>query len=158
MDLCFSMLIFCPHKGLTLSSGQDQSHGFWNISRFLCWCKTVCDVTRSAPPQDVQGYKWVRWRVWLCRVAAVLSLGLLLLVFQWRPRLAVLARCCSCPLPLADVLLLKVGHEVVSFFWLCEISGSWRELRHKVLKLIETKTTKKLDIILINIYLTLSNH
>uniref|UniRef100_A0AAQ5YZW8 Cation-transporting P-type ATPase N-terminal domain-containing protein n=1 Tax=Amphiprion ocellaris TaxID=80972 RepID=A0AAQ5YZW8_AMPOC len=44
---------------------------------------------------DVQGYKWVCWRVWSCRLAAVLSLGLLLIVFHWRPRLAVLARCCS---------------------------------------------------------------
>nr|XP_046252815.1 cation-transporting ATPase 13A2 isoform X2 [Scatophagus argus]XP_046252816.1 cation-transporting ATPase 13A2 isoform X2 [Scatophagus argus] len=56
---------------------------------------------------DVQGYKWVRWRVWLCRLAAVLSFGLLLIVFHWRPRLAVLARCCSCPLVLADILLLR---------------------------------------------------
>ncbi|XP_031724671.1 polyamine-transporting ATPase 13A2 isoform X2 [Anarrhichthys ocellatus] len=56
---------------------------------------------------DVQGYKWVRWRVWLCRLAAVLSLGLLLVVFHWRPRLAVLARCCSCPLALADILLIR---------------------------------------------------
>ncbi|XP_059188921.1 cation-transporting ATPase 13A2 isoform X2 [Centropristis striata] len=56
---------------------------------------------------DVQGYKWVRWRVWLCRLAALLTLGLLLLVFHWRPRLAVLARCCSCPLALADILLIR---------------------------------------------------
>ncbi|CAK6955037.1 cation-transporting ATPase 13A2 isoform X2 [Scomber scombrus] len=56
---------------------------------------------------DVQGYKWVRWRVWLCRLFAVLSLGLLLIVFHWRPRLAVLARCCSCPLALADILLIR---------------------------------------------------
>uniref|UniRef100_A0A3P8SM40 ATPase cation transporting 13A2 n=1 Tax=Amphiprion percula TaxID=161767 RepID=A0A3P8SM40_AMPPE len=56
---------------------------------------------------DVQGYKWVCWRVWSCRLAAVLSLGLLLIVFHWRPRLAVLARCCSCPLALADILLLR---------------------------------------------------
>ncbi|XP_069550131.1 polyamine-transporting ATPase 13A2 isoform X2 [Brachyistius frenatus] len=56
---------------------------------------------------DVQGYKWVRWRVWLCRLAALLSLGLLLILFHWRPRLAVLARCCSCPLALADILLLR---------------------------------------------------
>ncbi|XP_028265066.1 polyamine-transporting ATPase 13A2 isoform X2 [Parambassis ranga] len=56
---------------------------------------------------DVQGYKWVRWRVWLCRLGALLSLGLLLIVFHWRPRLAVLARCCSCPLALADILLLR---------------------------------------------------
>ncbi|XP_070695999.1 polyamine-transporting ATPase 13A2 [Pempheris klunzingeri] len=56
---------------------------------------------------DVQGYKWVRWRVWLCRLAALLSLGLLWIVFHWRPRLAVLARCCSCPLALADILLIR---------------------------------------------------
>ncbi|XP_054464832.1 cation-transporting ATPase 13A2 [Anoplopoma fimbria] len=65
---------------------------------------------------DVQGYKWVRWRVWLCRLAAVLSLGLLLIVFHWLPRLAVLARCCSCPLALADILLIRDSfgrHHVV---------------------------------------------
>ncbi|XP_071772764.1 polyamine-transporting ATPase 13A2 isoform X1 [Centroberyx gerrardi] len=56
---------------------------------------------------DVQGYRWVCWRVWLCRLAAILSLGLLLIVFHWRPRLAVLARCSSCPLALADILLLR---------------------------------------------------
>lgn len=56
---------------------------------------------------DVQGYKWVRWRVWLCRLFAVLSLGLLPIVFHWRPRLAVLARCSSCPLALADILLIR---------------------------------------------------
>ncbi|XP_032377687.1 polyamine-transporting ATPase 13A2 [Etheostoma spectabile] len=56
---------------------------------------------------DVQGYKWVCWRLWLCRLAAVLSLGILLIVFHWYPRFAVLARCCSCPLALADVLLIR---------------------------------------------------
>ncbi|PWA32986.1 hypothetical protein CCH79_00016890 [Gambusia affinis] len=64
----------------------------------------------SSPPDshmDMQGYKWVRWRVWLCRLVALLTLGLLLIVFHWRPRLAVLARCRSCPLALADILLLR---------------------------------------------------
>lgn len=76
----------------------------------------------------MQGYKWARWRVWLCRLAAVLSLGLILIVFHWRPRLAVLARCYSCPLGLADVLLITVksvpiqiiglfDYEIL-FFWL----------------------------------------
>uniref|UniRef100_A0A3B4XBG7 ATPase cation transporting 13A2 n=1 Tax=Seriola lalandi dorsalis TaxID=1841481 RepID=A0A3B4XBG7_SERLL len=46
-------------------------------------------------------------RVWLCRLVAVLSLGLLLIVFHWHPRLSVLARCCSCPLALADILLIR---------------------------------------------------
>uniref|UniRef100_A0A1A8FPM2 ATPase type 13A2 n=2 Tax=Nothobranchius korthausae TaxID=1143690 RepID=A0A1A8FPM2_9TELE len=56
---------------------------------------------------DVQGFKRVRWRVWLCRLLSLLSLGLLLIVFHWRPRLGVLVRCRPCPLPLADVLLLR---------------------------------------------------
>ncbi|KAM8862971.1 polyamine-transporting ATPase 13A2 [Spinachia spinachia] len=55
----------------------------------------------------IQGYMWVRWRVWCCRLAAALSLGLLLIVFHWQPRLAVLARCRSCPLALADILLIR---------------------------------------------------
>uniref|UniRef100_A0A672Y2Z7 Uncharacterized protein n=1 Tax=Sphaeramia orbicularis TaxID=375764 RepID=A0A672Y2Z7_9TELE len=38
---------------------------------------------------------------------APLSLGLLLLVFHWRPRLSILLRCCSCPLALADILLIR---------------------------------------------------
>ncbi|XP_067302302.1 cation-transporting ATPase 13A2 isoform X2 [Pseudorasbora parva] len=56
---------------------------------------------------DVQGYRWVCWKVWLCRIGAVCSLGLLLVLFNWRPRLGILARCKSCPISLADVLLLK---------------------------------------------------
>nr|XP_019945068.1 PREDICTED: probable cation-transporting ATPase 13A2 isoform X1 [Paralichthys olivaceus] len=56
---------------------------------------------------DVQGYKFVRWRVWVCRLAAMLTFGVLLIVIHWRPRLGVLARCCSCPLALAHVLLIR---------------------------------------------------
>ncbi|TSR39560.1 Cation-transporting ATPase 13A2 [Bagarius yarrelli] len=35
---------------------------------------------------------------------------MLLLLFRWRPRLSVLARCSSCPIPMADILLLRDGH------------------------------------------------
>ncbi|KAF4096684.1 cation-transporting ATPase 13A2 isoform X1 [Onychostoma macrolepis] len=64
---------------------------------------------------DVQGYKWVCWKVWLCHIGAVCSLGLLLVLFNWRPRLGILARCKSCPISMADVLLLKdrYGQEFV---------------------------------------------
>nr|XP_061841606.1 polyamine-transporting ATPase 13A2-like isoform X1 [Nerophis lumbriciformis]XP_061841607.1 polyamine-transporting ATPase 13A2-like isoform X1 [Nerophis lumbriciformis]XP_061841608.1 polyamine-transporting ATPase 13A2-like isoform X1 [Nerophis lumbriciformis] len=57
--------------------------------------------------EDALGYKRVRWRVWSCRLMAVLSLGLLLVVFRWRPRLALLARCRHCPLALADFVLIR---------------------------------------------------
>ncbi|XP_055078913.1 cation-transporting ATPase 13A2 isoform X2 [Periophthalmus magnuspinnatus] len=56
---------------------------------------------------DARGYKWVRWRVWLCRVLALLTGGLLALLFYWRPRLGVLARGSPCPLAMADVLLIQ---------------------------------------------------
>ncbi|XP_061622793.1 cation-transporting ATPase 13A2 isoform X3 [Phyllopteryx taeniolatus] len=56
---------------------------------------------------DAQGYKWVRWRVWLCHLMTVLSLGLLLVLFHWRPRLALLARCRPCSLGLADFVLIR---------------------------------------------------
>ncbi|XP_024860631.1 polyamine-transporting ATPase 13A2-like isoform X2 [Kryptolebias marmoratus] len=53
---------------------------------------------------DVQGYKWVRWWVWLCRLVVFP-----LIVFNWWPRWGVLARCCSCPTALAEVLLIRDG-------------------------------------------------
>ncbi|XP_058265478.1 cation-transporting ATPase 13A2 isoform X2 [Hemibagrus wyckioides] len=56
---------------------------------------------------DVQGYRRVRWKVWLCHIGALFSLGTLLLLFRWRPRLSVLARCSSCPISMADILLLR---------------------------------------------------
>ncbi|XP_076874519.1 polyamine-transporting ATPase 13A2 [Brachyhypopomus gauderio] len=66
--------------------------------------------TSCVSHMDVQGYKTVRWKVWFCRLGAVCSLGLLLVLFHWRPRLGVLARCTSCPIPMADTLLLRDSH------------------------------------------------
>uniref|UniRef100_A0A8C9V095 ATPase cation transporting 13A2 n=1 Tax=Scleropages formosus TaxID=113540 RepID=A0A8C9V095_SCLFO len=57
--------------------------------------------------KDLQGYRLVPWRMWLCRIFALLSAGLLLLVFYWRPRWAVLARCSLCPLAMCDTLLVR---------------------------------------------------
>ncbi|MBN3324731.1 AT132 ATPase, partial [Atractosteus spatula] len=60
--------------------------------------------------QDVQGYRRVQWRVLLCHLGAVLSAGLLLVLFHWRPRLGVWARCQPCPLSQAELLLIKDSH------------------------------------------------
>uniref|UniRef100_A0AAR2LI24 Cation-transporting P-type ATPase N-terminal domain-containing protein n=1 Tax=Pygocentrus nattereri TaxID=42514 RepID=A0AAR2LI24_PYGNA len=55
----------------------------------------------------------------------VCSLGMLLVLFNWRPRLAVLAKCTSCPLPMADTLLLRrnkaqgLPHETPVIFFTC---------------------------------------
>uniref|UniRef100_A0AAY5KDT1 Cation-transporting P-type ATPase N-terminal domain-containing protein n=1 Tax=Esox lucius TaxID=8010 RepID=A0AAY5KDT1_ESOLU len=84
---------------------------------------------------DVQGFKWVRWRVWLCRIGALLSLGLLLMLFHWNPRLGVLVRCVSCPPAIAEILLLRdsFGHHYVVEVLTEELEGSeadssdWRD-------------------------------
>uniref|UniRef100_A0A8C7I5Q3 ATPase cation transporting 13A2 n=1 Tax=Oncorhynchus kisutch TaxID=8019 RepID=A0A8C7I5Q3_ONCKI len=80
---------------------------------------------------DVQGFRWVRWRVWLCHIGSVLSLGLLLVLFRWRPRLGVLARCNSCPLAFANILLLRdsFGQQYVVEL-LCILNGFQVPLLH----------------------------
>ncbi|XP_069039892.1 polyamine-transporting ATPase 13A2 isoform X2 [Lepisosteus oculatus] len=67
-----------------------------------------CPSTESH--MDVQGYRRVQWRVLLCHLGAVLSAGLLLLLFHWRPRLGVWARCQPCPLSQAQLLLIRDSH------------------------------------------------
>lgn len=56
---------------------------------------------------EVAGYQRVTWRVWLCHLFSVLTLGLLLLLFHWKPVLEVLAKCRSCPLCQADWVVIK---------------------------------------------------
>uniref|UniRef100_A0A672K4X8 Cation-transporting ATPase n=1 Tax=Sinocyclocheilus grahami TaxID=75366 RepID=A0A672K4X8_SINGR len=73
-----------------------------------CIYKKGVHTTQLIKCVCINGYKWVCWKVWLCRIGAVCSLGLLLVLFNWRPRLGILARCKSCPISMADVLLLKV--------------------------------------------------
>ncbi|XP_056450032.1 cation-transporting ATPase 13A2 isoform X1 [Gadus chalcogrammus] len=95
---------------------------------------------------DVQGYRWVGWRVWLCRVGAVLSLGLLLLLFTWRPRFAVMARCSPCPLALAHVLLLRdsLGHNYVVQVLTEEVEDGSSELVEEVEENREWRDTVQL--------------
>ncbi|XP_043917761.1 polyamine-transporting ATPase 13A2 isoform X2 [Protopterus annectens] len=56
---------------------------------------------------EVAGYQRVTWRVWLCHLFSVLTLGLLLLLFHWKPILEVLAKCRPCPLHQADWVVIK---------------------------------------------------
>uniref|UniRef100_A0A8C5AQ81 Cation-transporting ATPase n=1 Tax=Gadus morhua TaxID=8049 RepID=A0A8C5AQ81_GADMO len=95
---------------------------------------------------DVQGYRWVGWRVWLCRLGAVLSLGLLLLLFTWRPRFAVMARCSPCPLSLAHVLLLRdsLGHNYVVQVLTEEVEDGSSELVEEVEENREWRDTVQL--------------
>ncbi|KAM4703534.1 LOW QUALITY PROTEIN: polyamine-transporting ATPase 13A2 [Rhinophrynus dorsalis] len=56
---------------------------------------------------EITGYRRVTWRLVLCYFFCVLTLGLLLILFHWKPRLYVLATCRRCPLAEADWLVIK---------------------------------------------------
>ncbi|NWJ12226.1 AT132 ATPase, partial [Crypturellus undulatus] len=57
--------------------------------------------------QEVTGYQRRRWRVLLCHVGSVLTAGLLLLLFHWKPSLEVRAKCTPCPLSQADWVVIR---------------------------------------------------
>ncbi|XP_017588180.1 PREDICTED: probable cation-transporting ATPase 13A2, partial [Corvus brachyrhynchos] len=57
--------------------------------------------------QEVTGYQTRTWRVLLCHAGSVLSAGLLLLLFHWKPSLEVQAKCKPCTLGQADWLLIR---------------------------------------------------
>ncbi|KAM4011812.1 LOW QUALITY PROTEIN: polyamine-transporting ATPase 13A2 [Anomaloglossus baeobatrachus] len=61
------------------------------------------------PPAGMElcGYCRVRWRVAVCYLLCVLTLGLPLLIFHWKPRLRVLATCRRCSPEEADRLMVK---------------------------------------------------
>ncbi|XP_029433723.1 cation-transporting ATPase 13A2 isoform X2 [Rhinatrema bivittatum] len=56
---------------------------------------------------EVSGYRNVTWRIVLCHMGAVLTAGILLLIFHWKPRLEILAKCSPCPLAQADWVIIR---------------------------------------------------
>ncbi|XP_041130414.1 polyamine-transporting ATPase 13A2-like isoform X1 [Polyodon spathula] len=56
---------------------------------------------------DVCGYQRVLWRVVLCHLFTLLTVGLPLIVFHWRPKLGVQAKCRACPLYQADCIIIR---------------------------------------------------
>ncbi|XP_069467226.1 polyamine-transporting ATPase 13A2 isoform X2 [Ambystoma mexicanum] len=61
----------------------------------------------ARPAMEVSGYRKVTWRVVLCYIGALFTLGILLLLFHWKPRLEVLCKCSACPLRHADWVIIK---------------------------------------------------
>uniref|UniRef100_A0A7N4NJH9 Cation-transporting ATPase n=2 Tax=Sarcophilus harrisii TaxID=9305 RepID=A0A7N4NJH9_SARHA len=60
---------------------------------------------------EVFGYQTQTRRKVLCLLGSILSLGLLSLLFYWRPQWNVWAHCVPCPLQEADVVLLRTTDE-----------------------------------------------
>ncbi|XP_056364277.1 polyamine-transporting ATPase 13A2 [Oenanthe melanoleuca] len=65
------------------------------------------DPDPDPAPMEVWGYRRRAWRVLLCRAGSVLSAGLLLLLFHWKPSLEVRAKGEPCALGQADWLIIR---------------------------------------------------
>lgn len=61
--------------------------------------------------QEVTGYQTKRWRVALCHAGSVLTAGLLLVLFHWKPSLEVQAKCRPCALGQADWVIIRVSPQ-----------------------------------------------
>ncbi|XP_053308201.1 polyamine-transporting ATPase 13A2 [Spea bombifrons] len=62
---------------------------------------------QSQPRMEIIGYRKVTWQTVACYTLCVLTLGVLLVVFHWRPRLYILMTCRRCPLAEADWVAIK---------------------------------------------------
>ncbi|XP_062821708.1 polyamine-transporting ATPase 13A2 isoform X2 [Anolis carolinensis] len=81
-------------SGLSLLGGKRTTH-------------MGLQETPSISPMEVLGYQRKAWRVALCHAASVLSVGLPLLLFHWRPRLEVQAKGIRCPLRQAHWVVIR---------------------------------------------------
>ncbi|KAM9116106.1 polyamine-transporting ATPase 13A2 isoform 1-T1 [Pangshura tecta] len=65
---------------------------------------------------EVSGYQGRTWRIILCYVFYVLTAGILLIVFRWKPSLEVRAKCRPCALRQADWIIItdQVGQCFVT--------------------------------------------
>ncbi|KAF1419011.1 Cation-transporting ATPase 13A2, partial [Spheniscus humboldti] len=58
-------------------------------------------------PHEVTGYQTKTWRVALCHACSVLTAGLLLILFHWKPSLEVQVKCKPCALGQADWVIIR---------------------------------------------------
>ncbi|XP_063173682.1 polyamine-transporting ATPase 13A2 [Candoia aspera] len=61
----------------------------------------------SAPSTEVTGYRRTTWKIVLCHLLSVLTLGAPLILFHWKPHLEVRAKCTRCPLRQADWVVIQ---------------------------------------------------
>ncbi|ERE75973.1 putative cation-transporting ATPase 13A4 [Cricetulus griseus] len=81
--------------------------------------KSPCHVLDMLEVEDreIFGYRTQGCRKALCLIGSIFSLGILPLVFHWRPAWHVWANCVPCSLQDADIVLLKTTDEFKVYSW-----------------------------------------
>ncbi|XP_072442697.1 polyamine-transporting ATPase 13A2 isoform X5 [Chiloscyllium punctatum] len=72
---------------------------------------------------EVTGYQRVQWRVILCNILTVLTVGILWVIFHWKPVLEVLVKCHPCHLSQSDWVIIKdsFNQQFVAKVWTEEV-------------------------------------
>ncbi|XP_067873491.1 cation-transporting ATPase 13A2 isoform X2 [Heterodontus francisci] len=86
-------------------------------------CYGTVRHTGAAISMEVTGYQRVQWRVILCHILTVLTVGVLWIIFHWKPVLEVLAKCHRCHLSQSDCVIIKdsFNQQFVARVWTEEI-------------------------------------
>ena len=120
-DRCYTINLIQPAQTSFLS------HPTLLPLKFVCLGTKLCAYVRKKkqsdvlfPLQEVFGYETQNLRRVLCLLISVLTCGVLLLVFYWKPQWRVWATCIPCPLQEADTILLRTTVRVL----LCCICGT----------------------------------
>ncbi|NXT48174.1 AT132 ATPase, partial [Pluvianellus socialis] len=82
----------------------EQRPGYGTLQREADKSRMVGDLLSF---QEVTGYQTKTWRVALCHTCSVLTAGLLLVLFHWKPSLEVQAKCKPCALGQADWVIIR---------------------------------------------------
>lgn len=105
-DSCKQLIWFNqPKPDFSPKTPASKDCVFWSKMIYLWEKKKKRDILFSF--QEVFGYRTQNLRRALCLTASVLTCGVLLLVFYWRPQWRVWANCTPCPLQEADTVLLR---------------------------------------------------
>ncbi|XP_041061869.1 cation-transporting ATPase 13A2 isoform X3 [Carcharodon carcharias] len=82
---------------------------------------------------EVTGYQRVQWRVILCHILTVLTVGILWVIFHWKPVLEVLAKCHPCHLSQSDWVIIK--KNVIRYYSFEGLRYIWIEKKQSFCKL-----------------------
>ncbi|NWH69809.1 AT132 ATPase, partial [Piaya cayana] len=87
----------------------SQRPGYGTLQRDAEKSRMVGPRALLQEDDEVTGYQTKTWRVALCHAGSVLTAGLLLVLFHWKPSLEVQAKCKPCALGQADWVIIRVS-------------------------------------------------
>ncbi|KAM8927889.1 polyamine-transporting ATPase 13A2 [Pelodytes ibericus] len=86
---------------------------------------------KPKPCMEITGYRGVIWRKILCYLLCILTVGILLVIFHWKPHFYVWITCRCCPLSEADWVIIRDGFGQTSIAEVWTEQGVDASLEHE---------------------------